>query len=76
MEEHCVIVQRVLERLREHRIYINCNKSEWGVKRLEFLGFLIGDDKVEITDAKKQALRDYDRGTQRLQTTTTVYRVG
>jgi len=47
-EEHTTAVYKVLKRLRTYNLYINLKKCRFNVKEVEFLGFIINPDRVEI----------------------------
>jgi hypothetical protein len=47
-KEHTIAVREVLERLRTYKLYINLKKCRFNVKKVEFLGFIINPDRVEI----------------------------
>jgi hypothetical protein len=47
-EEHTTAVCKVLERLRTYNLYINLKKCHFNVKEVEFLGFIINPNRVEI----------------------------
>src|SRR3979490_2141953 len=46
--EHRRVTQRVLERLREHKLYLRKEKCEFEQTRVEYLGLIISEGKVEM----------------------------
>ena len=60
MKTHLETIRILMGRLREHGVYINLKKCQWAVPEVEFLGLLISHEKVDVTEEKRQALRDYE----------------
>lgn len=48
-EDHDKLVLEVLERLKENRLRMAPDKYEWGVNRVEFLGYVISGDGLKMT---------------------------
>jgi hypothetical protein len=48
LEEHCLISRVVMERLREHKLYLRHEKCEFKKTRIEYLGVIILHNKVEM----------------------------
>ena len=48
----------VLRRLRENRLCIAPNKCEWSTDHVQFLGYIISGDGVELTDEKIETLKN------------------
>ena len=57
-EKHDEIALEVLRRLRENRLCIAPDKCEWSKDRVEFLGYMISGDGVEMTDEKIETLKN------------------
>ena len=51
-QEHVALVKRVLESLQEHQLAIVPNKCEWHRSRVNFLGYIISPEGVEIDQEK------------------------
>jgi len=51
-EEHEQAVQRVLEVLVEHKLFLCPEKYEFHQKRIEYLGLVISENKVEMDPVK------------------------
>jgi hypothetical protein len=47
LEEHCRITRLVLDRMREHKLYLRPEKCEFEMTRIEYLGVIISHNKVE-----------------------------
>lgn len=59
LEEHRRHIRRVLHRLRENGLYANPKKSFFETQRIEFLGFVVTPDGVEMDTAKIDAIRNW-----------------
>lgn len=64
-EEHLRHLRLVFERLEEHGILINVNKSTFGVPELDFLGHHVDANGIRLLESKVQAVRDLPRPTTR-----------
>jgi len=51
-EEHDEIVEKVLRRLEENDLYVKPEKYTWKVRKIEFLGVVIGPNGIEIKKEK------------------------
>jgi len=51
-EEHDEIVEKVLKRLEENNLYVKPEKCAWKVKKIPFLGVIMGEGKVEMKKDK------------------------
>jgi len=51
-EEHNEIVEEVLRRLEENNLYIKPEKCMWKVRKIGFLGVVIGPNGIEIEKKK------------------------
>jgi len=58
-EEHEQAVQRVLEVLAEHKLFLRPEKCEFHRKRIEYLGLVISENKVEMDPVKVAGVRDW-----------------
>jgi len=47
-EEHDELVEEVLKRLEENNLFVKLEKCQWKVKEVEFLGMVIGPQRVEM----------------------------
>ena len=52
LEEHCQIVRRVLEKLRNHKLYLKPEKCEFERESIEYLGLIISQNHVAMDLAK------------------------
>jgi transposase InsO family protein len=52
IEEHRQVVRRVLDRLREHKLYLRADKCEFEKTRIEYLGLIISHNSVEMDPVK------------------------
>ena len=60
-EDHVAHVKEVLRRLREHRLYSKLSKCEFHRSTVEFLGFVITPEGVEMDKSKVQSILDWKR---------------
>ena len=51
-QDHVVLVKRVLECLQEHQLAITRDKCEWHKSRVNFLGYIISPEGVEMDQEK------------------------
>ena len=51
-EEHDEIVEKILRRLEENDLYIKLEKCIWKVRKIGFLGVVIGPNGIEIEEEK------------------------
>ena len=59
LEEHRRIVHRVLQRLREHQLYLKPNKCFFEVEEVTYLGLIVGNGRVRTDPKKIAAVRDW-----------------
>jgi hypothetical protein len=52
IEEHRDHVRQVLQRLREHKLYANMEKCEFGRKSIQFLGHIVSEDGISMEKSK------------------------
>jgi len=58
-EEHERAVRRVLGVLAEHKLFLRLEKCEFYQKRIEYLGLVISENKVEMDPVKVAGVRDW-----------------
>jgi len=58
-EEHEQAVQRVLEILTEHKLFLCPEKCEFHWKQIEYLGLVISENKVAIDPVKVAGVREW-----------------
>jgi len=58
-EEHEQVVQRVLEILAEHKLFLRLEKCEFHQKQIKYLGLVISENKVVIDPIKVAGVRDW-----------------
>jgi len=57
VEEHVVLVRRVMERLRKARLCVSIKKSSFNQREVEFLGHKISDRGISMTSTKVEEIR-------------------
>jgi len=50
LEEHILVVRKVLHQLREYRLAISLEKSVFHVKKLDFLGYVVATDGATMNE--------------------------
>jgi len=58
-EEHERVVQRVLEILTEHKLFLRLEKCEFHQKQIEYLGLVISENKVAMDPVKVARVREW-----------------
>jgi len=58
-EQHEQAVRRVLEVLAEHKLFLRPEKCEFHRKRIEYLGLVISENKVEMDPVKVAGVRNW-----------------
>lgn len=58
-DEHCEHVAAVLEVMRNHELYANAKKCEFGQTRVSYLGHVISEKGVAIDPSKVQSVLDW-----------------
>ncbi len=60
-DEHVVHLRQVLDRLRQHKLYVKRSKCEFNRAELPFLGHIVGVDGVRVDPRKAAAVREYPK---------------
>jgi hypothetical protein len=59
LEEHRRVMRLVLDRMREHKLYLQPEKFEFEKVRIEYLGIIISHNKVEMDPVKIAGVVDW-----------------
>jgi hypothetical protein len=59
LEEHCQITCLVLDRMREHKLYLRPEKCEFEKTKIEYLGVIISHNKVGMDPVKIAGVVDW-----------------
>ena len=59
LEEHRRIVQKVLQKLRENKLYLKHNKCTFEQEEVEYLGLLVSHVKVQMDPVKTEAVVEW-----------------
>jgi hypothetical protein len=59
LEEHCRVTRLVLDRMREHKLYLRPEKCEFEKTKIEYLGVIISHNKVEMDPVKIAGVADW-----------------
>ena len=57
--EHVAMVKKVLSRLMEHQLAVSIKKSEFHVKAVEFLAYIVATDGVTMSTRKVDSIRKW-----------------
>ena len=63
--EHKWAVERVLQKLLDHNLAVNLAKSEFHVKEINFLGYLLGDNTLRMEPGKIEAIQQWETPTRK-----------
>ena len=58
-EEHDEIVEEVVRRLVENDLYIKLEKCKWKIRKVEFLGVVIGPERIKMEEEKLKIYRSF-----------------
>ena len=59
LNEHHKLVRRVLERLREHKLYLKPEKCDFDVLETEYLGMIISEGQVRMDPVKMSGIQSW-----------------
>src|SRR5207302_11487529 len=59
IEDHVSLVRRVMERLRKACLCVSIKKSTFHQRQVEFLGYLISDKGISMTEAKVEEMKKW-----------------
>ena len=60
-KDHLTHIENVLKRLRENRFYAKKKKCVFGVKEIEYLGFILRDGSIHVDPSKIEAVKAWTR---------------
>ncbi|KAL0151534.1 hypothetical protein M9458_053186, partial [Cirrhinus mrigala] len=63
MAEHCQHVQQVLHKLRQQRLYLKLEKCEFHLPSVQFLGYVISAEGVQMDQGKVTAIQNWPQPT-------------
>lgn len=58
-DEHMEHLKQVLQVLQENQLYINLKKCTFSTNKLLFLGFIVGEEGIQVDEDKVSAIRDW-----------------
>ena len=59
LEQHIDHLRLVLQKLREHQLFIKMPKCSWGRKETEYLGVIVGNGTLRTAPDKISTVRDW-----------------
>jgi Reverse transcriptase (RNA-dependent DNA polymerase)/RNase H-like domain found in reverse transcriptase/Integrase zinc binding domain/Chromo (CHRromatin Organisation MOdifier) domain len=65
LEEHKRITRLVLQRLREHQLFLKPDKCEFEKKRIEYLGLIISEGRIEMDPVKVAGVAEWPKPTSK-----------
>jgi len=58
-EVHDKIVEKIVKRLAENDLYVRLEKYKWKVKKVEFLGAVIGSERIKMEEEKMKGVLEW-----------------
>ena len=58
-EKHNDLVAEIIKRLEENDLYVNSEKCKWKVRKVEFLGVVIGPEGIKMEEEKVKGVLDW-----------------
>jgi len=58
-EEHDELVEDILKRLEENNLYVKPEKCKWKVREVDFLGVVIGLERIKTKEEKVKLVLDW-----------------
>ena len=58
-EDHLQHIEEVLSTLRQHKLYANLEKCSFGMKEIQYLGYIVNEQGVHVDPTKIQVIRDW-----------------
>ena len=58
-EKHDKMVEEVMKRLVENNLYVKLEKYKWKVKKVRFLGVVIGPERIKMEEEKVKDVLDW-----------------
>ena len=59
LEEHRSVVKRVLQILKDNKLYLKPEKCIFETQKVEFLGFILSEDQIEMDPVKIEGVRNW-----------------
>lgn len=56
LTDHCHHIKQVLQRVRQHHLYLKLEKCEFHCSMVQFLGYIIGQVEIQIDQGKVTAI--------------------
>ena len=62
-EDHIALTKKVLVRLQEHQLALSLEKCEWYMSKVNFLGYIISEDGIEMDQEKIRIVLEWKEPT-------------
>ncbi|KAA0025406.1 reverse transcriptase [Cucumis melo var. makuwa] len=59
LNDHILHVKTILLKLREEKLYANFKKCSFFLEQVNFLGFIVGKDRVKVDEEKVKTIREW-----------------
>ena len=59
LEEHKEHLAKVFKELQEHKLYVNSKKSEFFLKEMHYLGYIISKDGIRMDPNKLKIIQEW-----------------
>ncbi len=59
LADHCRHVKQVLRKLRQHHLYLKLEKCEFHRPMVQFLGYIIGQEGIQMDQGKVKAIKEW-----------------
>ena len=60
-EEHVILVQKVLEKLKKAHLCVSIKKSVFHVREVDYLGYVISDKGISMSPSKVRSIENWER---------------
>ena len=62
-EDHIALTKKVLELLQEHQLALSPEKCEWHMSKVNFLGYIISENSIEMDQEKIKTVLEWKEPT-------------
>jgi len=59
LDEHCMLVARVLQKLQKNKLYLKPKKCEFERETVNYLKMVVGAGEVRMKEKKVEAIREW-----------------
>ena len=62
-EDHIALTKKLLERLQDHQLALSPEKCEWHMSKVNFLGYIISENGIEMDQEKIKTVQEWKETT-------------